>query len=231
MKNNKRLVSGIVISIVIYLLALFVGRALKFENAFIVSSFSTHTIMGLLSVMAIVLMKKHLKYTLALPEFKLTFKPVMVALITAFSVNFVITVIIKAAGGPIEVHPMVAKLNPVQVFLFIFIYASVAEELLFRGFLLNMLAPLKEKGFTLLKTRISLPVIISALMFGLAHLSLMSFGMSVFFLIRIVVFTTSLGLIAGYYQEKYNNNFYAIIVHMSGNFLMLVSVLLVNIGK
>ncbi len=230
MKTTEQTIYGIAISIVIYLVALFIGRILQFENAFIVSSFSTHTIMLLLSVIAIILFKKNFKYTVSLPAFKLTLKPILVALITAIVVNLIISIIIKSAGGPIENHPIVAKLNPVQVFLFIFIYASVAEELLFRGFLLNMLAPLKIMGFTLFKTRISLPVMMSSVMFGLAHLSLISFGMSFFFLIRIVVFTTSLGLIAGYYQEKYNNNFYAIIVHMSGNFLGLFSVLMMRIS-
>lgn len=230
MKNTERIVSGIAISTMIYLLALFIGRVIKFDNAFFAPSFPTHTIMLLLSVIAIMLMKKYMAYTISLPQFKLIWKPILYALVTAISVNFILTIIIKLAGGPIEAHPLIAKLNPAQVFLFAFIYAPIAEELLFRGFLLNMLEPLKARGITFFKTRISLPVIISALMFGFAHLSLISFGMSFFFLLRIVVFAMSLGLIAGYYQEKYNNNSYAIIVHMSGNFLLVLSVLLLKLS-
>jgi membrane protease YdiL (CAAX protease family) len=50
------------------------------------------------------------------------------------------------------------------------------------------------------------------------------------FLIRIVLFTFVLGLAAGYYQEKYENNtLYAIIVHMGGNFPGVLSALLMNI--
>lgn len=231
MKNTERLVSGIAITVVIYFLSLFIGRILKFDNVFIVSSFSTHTIMLILSIIAIILMKNNLKYNISLPKFKLILKPIMYALITAIFVNFITIIAIKLAGGPIDAYPLIAKLTPLQVFLFIFIYASIAEELLFRGFLLNMLAPLKVMGITIFKTRLSLPVIISAIIFGLAHLSLISFGMSIYFLIRIVIFTTSLGLIAGYYQEKYNNNSYAIIVHMTGNFPMLLAVLISHVSS
>jgi membrane protease YdiL (CAAX protease family) len=41
-----------------------------------------------------------------------------------------------------------------------------------------------------------------------------------------------LGLIAGYYQEKYDNNAYAIIVHMSGNLMGLIGALIgtANLG-
>jgi membrane protease YdiL (CAAX protease family) len=68
-----------------------------------------------------------------------------------------------------------------------------------------------------------MPVIISAIAFGAAHLVLLATDASAFFLVRIVLFTTCLGLVAGYYQEKYNNHFYAIIVHMSGNFLAVIA--------
>lgn len=79
-----------------------------------------------------------------------------------------------------EVHPAI-KLNPVQFLLFVVIAASIAEELLFRGFLLNLLAPLKQRGIKILNRKISLSVMISALLFGLAHLSLASFGYSPYF--------------------------------------------------
>ena len=82
---------------------------------------------------------------------------------------------------------------------------------------MNILKPLKAVGITISKRTISLPVIISAVAFGLAHLILITTGASGMVILRVVVFTTVLGLIAGYYQEKYDNNAYAIIVHMAGN--------------
>jgi len=182
--------------------------------------------MLLLSILGIIAMKRSLTYQLSLPKLKLVFKPIIYAIVITIVVNILMTIITKVAGGKIEPHPLLAQLTPLQVFIFVFIYASIAEELLFRGFLLNLLEPLRKTGITILKIRLSLPVIISALMFGLAHLCLITTDIDFFFTLRIVIFTMSLGLIAGYYQEKYNNNTYAIIVHMSGNLLALLGALI-----
>ena len=226
MKNSERIVYGIAITVAIYLSTIFIGRLIHFNNAFIASSFATHTIMLLLSIFGIIAMRRNFTYHLSLPKFKFIFKPIIYAIITTIVVNILMTIITKAAGGKIESHPLLVQLTPLQVFIFVFIYASIAEELLFRGFLLNLLEPLRETGITILKIRLSLPIIISALMFGLAHLCLIMTGVQFFFLLRIVIFTMSLGLIAGYYQEKYNNNAYAIIVHMSGNLLALLGAII-----
>jgi membrane protease YdiL (CAAX protease family) len=50
------------------------------------------------------------------------------------------------------------------------------------------------------------------------------------FVIRIVLFATCLGIIAGYYQEKYDNNAYAIAVHMSGNSIAVLGTFLIAKG-
>lgn len=95
--------------------------------------------------------------------------------------------------------------------------------------MLNLLKPLNTKGITVFKRKISLPVILSAIAFGLAHLILIKYGVGVLFLIKIVLFTTSLGIVAGYYQEKYDNNAYAIIVHMGGNLFGVVGAILMSL--
>lgn len=69
-------------------------------------------------------------------------------------------------------------------------------------------------------------MLISALAFGFAHLILIALGVGALFLIRMVLFTSVVGLIAGYYQEKYDNHAYAIMVHMAGNLMGLISILL-----
>lgn len=102
----------------------------------------------------------------------------------------------------------------------------MAEESLFRGLLQNYLKPLSDKGFILFRRRISLPVLISALAFSLAHLILIVSGVGILFLVRILVFTFALGLIASYYQEKHNNHIFAILVHMAGNLMGLISAML-----
>ena len=48
------------------------------------------------------------------------------------------------------------------------------------------------------------------------------------FLIKAVIFTTLLVIVAEYYQEKYDNNAYAIIVNMVGNSIGVIGILLIN---
>ena len=69
-------------------------------------------------------------------------------------------------------------------------------------------------------------MLVSAVTFSLAHLILLVSGVEALFMIRMLVFTFALGLIAGYYQEKYDNHAFAIIVHMAGNLMGLVSILM-----
>ena len=223
MKNNERVIYGITITIVIFLIANIIGSKVHLGINFIAPSFVTHTIMLMLSIFAIILLKNKLTYRISLPKFKTILKPIVIAVVLTIAINLIMTVVTKLAGGKVEVHPLFSKMNPLQVFLFVFIYASIAEEMLFRGFLLNFLKPLKQKGIPLFNRIISLSAIISAIMFGLAHLVLIRTGVSPLFLLRVVVFATCLGLLAGYYQEKYDNNSYAIIVHMAGNSLAVIA--------
>ena len=110
------------------------------------------------------------------------------------------------------------NLSPLQLLLFVLIYASVAEELLFRGFLLNMLEPLIARGFRLFRIKISVPVIISAVLFGLAHFVLLKTGANIASVFSIVLGATVVGLIAGYFQEKYENNtLLGMVVHVTFN--------------
>ena len=67
--------------------------------------------------------------------------------------------------------------------------------------------------------------------FSLVHLILITSGAGAYFIFRTLVFAFVLGLIAGYYQEKHNNNAYAIIVHMSGNLMGVIASLIVSFGN
>lgn len=228
MKNNERIIYGILITIAVFIISTFLGSKLDLNIEFIPYSFVTHSLMIILSIGLIYSLRKYVNYKIQLPQFKKILKPILVGLFATIITNIFITIITIILGGKAENHIAFSKMSPLQIFIFIFIYASVAEELLFRGFLMNILKPLTSKGFKILNRNISLPIIISAVAFGLAHLILITTGASVFFLFRTIVFTTILGLIAGYYQEKYDNNIFAIIVHMSGNFMGVIAALLMN---
>ena len=230
MKNNERIIYGLIITIIIFALATFVGSKIHLDIDFFPNSFVTHSLMLLLSIVVIYSLKKNVNYNISLPKFKKLLKPILFGLLATVIVNVLMTFLTIALGGKVEAHAALTKMSPLQIFVFVFIYASIAEEMLFRGFLMNILKPLKAKGINILKRKISVPVIISAFAFGLAHLILITTGAEGIFLLRIVVFATILGLISGYYQEKYDNNAFAIIIHMSGNSIGVIGALLMNLN-
>jgi membrane protease YdiL (CAAX protease family) len=230
MKNSERIIYGLLFTAVAFLTANYVGRLVKLNISFLPSSFMTHAAMLLLAIVLICVFKKHMNYRIAWPKFKLTLKPVLLGFLTAVIVNVLIFGIGTSLGVKQESHFVFDETSPLQFFLFIFIGASVAEELLFRGFLQNILRPLQNKGIKLFKRHISVPVIISALAFSLVHLILIASGAGSYFIFRTLAFTFVLGLIAGYYQEKYDNNAYAIIVHMSGNLMGLMASIMLTLS-
>lgn len=227
MNNIQRLIYGLLLTVLVFAVATFFGGKWVCHSFFFPQSFATHTLMLILSAGLILSMRKQVHYKCFLPRFKDILKPILLGLVTAVVVNVSIVLLTEALGEKNETQTVLTSMTPLQVFFFVFVYASIAEELLFRGFLMNMLKPLNTIGFRFFGKRISLPVLVSAFVFGLAHLILITTGASVFLVIRIIVFTISLGLLAGYYQEKYDNHFFAIIVHMSGNLLAMVGSLLI----
>ena len=228
MKNNERIFYGLVITTVIILIATIIGSKIHLNSRFVPDSFVTHSIMLLLSVIAIFEMRKSLNFNISMPKFKNVLKPIAIGVVLTIVINILMAIVIKLVGGKLEEHPLLSKMNPMQVLIFIFFYASIVEEILFRGFLLNSLKSLKTNGINIFKIKFSYSVIISALVFGLAHLVLINTSVGALFLLKVVLFATSLGMVAGYYQEKYDNTSYAIIVHMSGNFITVIGVLFMS---
>ena len=93
--------------------------------------------------------------------------------------------------------------------LFVWIYASICEELLTRGLLQSLLAPLRAFGIAFGKKRfLSLPVLFSGIFFGMMHIvAVPKMGPAV------LVFTTFCGLVAAYYREKTGSLVPAVIIH------------------
>jgi membrane protease YdiL (CAAX protease family) len=118
------------------------------------------------------------------------------------------------------------KYTPLQYFIFLSIIAPITEEYLFRGFLLNMLEPLKSKGIKLFRIKLNVSVLISGVLFGMAHLLILTTGADLPFVLRILFFTTIVGIMNGYLQEKHENNtLVPIIAHITVNtigFLILL---------
>ena len=226
---NKSIITPLLITIAIFAIATALSLVIHLNVKFIPSSFITHISMFILSAIVIYLMRNKLNFNISVPKFSTIFKPIGIALLATIIINILMVFLTKLAGVPLEGHKLLQSMTPLQVFLFVFILASIAEELLFRGFLQNSLAGLKDIKVNLLLIKVSLPVLISAITFGLAHLILISTGANYMFIIRIVLFTFVLGLIAGFYQEKYDNFSYAVIVHMSGNLFGLIVAIVMSL--
>ncbi len=98
----------------------------------------------------------------------------------------------------------------------VWIYASVIEEVFYRGLCQTLLERWRQFSVPFFRVRISLPVIIFALAFGLGHLCL-SCMFSGILLWQIIVSCTVLGFIAGYYREKTGSLIPAIVAHSTAN--------------
>ena len=229
MKNSKRLILGLLITLIIYLIAVGLGKKINPDNSFFLSSFGTHTIMFVLSLIAIYSLKDHLNYNISFPKISKIIKPFFLAILLTIIINFITVNITKILGYKADIHPIFKGSSGLQILIFVFFYASIAEELLFRGFLLNFIKSYSNKNITIFKEKISYPILISGITFGLAHLVLLFSEVDVFFVVRVVIFASFLGILAGYYQEKYKNNAYAIVVHMGGNFMGVVAAFLMNL--
>ena len=227
MKKNialSRLLVGLLLTALAYFVSMFVGHQWHLNSSILADSVIGHATMLVLSVVLISVFKKQVNYRIVMPRFKQVLRPIALGFLCAVVINVVLSIITKIISGSVQNHPLMEDTTLLKTFLSVFTLASIGEELLFRGFLQNYLRVLGDKGLTLFKRRISLPVLIGALTFSLAHLILLASGAGTLFIVRILVFTFVLGLIAGYYQEKHDNNAFAILVHMAGNLMGLISV-------
>ena len=182
--------------------------------------------MLLLSVGLIFALKSKVSYRIALPEIKQIWRPLLYSMLATIVVNLSLGILSLILGAAVEKHPLLDGMSALQYLIFIVLLASIAEEHLFRGFLQNYLKPLSDKGFKLFRWRISFSVLVSGVLFSLAHLILLTAGVSPVFITRILIFTLVLGLMAGYYQEKHDNIAFAILVHAGGNLVGLIAILL-----
>jgi len=111
-------------------------------------------------------------------------------------------------------------------FLYILIWSSVVEEILFRGLLQSYLARFNQKLFTIRNAVITPAVFVPALLFATMHLSLFLQGMTFSIVAGIFLNALILGLLAGYYREKTGSIYPAIFLHILFNVIGYLPVLL-----
>lgn len=218
---------GLLGCIIIYGISVFLGSIIHLPGSFFPYSFPEHTLMLLLSVLLIYLFRKQISFRFGKVRPKLVLLSVAMGLAVAIISGILSSIFLLGIGssGVTEKHIAFSTMTPLQFILFVFIYASLAEELLYRGFLQNMLFSLQSKGIRIFSLRISLPVLISALVFSASHLILLASGAGAAFIGRTLFFTFLLGITAGYFQEKNSNTTYAFVVHMTGNLPGVLSIL------
>ncbi len=154
---------------------------------------------------------------------KITIKNIILPIILTISLLIIAEVIFsKVLGYEVDEHFASSSMSSIQIFFIVVILGSISEELLFRGFLQNMLEPIKSYGIKISKIKLSLPVLISGLLFGIMHFGLLTMGASFSFVMRIVLSAAILGMIAGYFQEKQKNFTIALIVHVTANVMGLI---------
>jgi membrane protease YdiL (CAAX protease family) len=169
-------------------------------------AFITHSFMWLLSVLIIMLLTKGkmAEYGFTKGSFRLTGK--IFLWVIPMAILSVIGFMATRSGA--QVKPGLG-LSHLQDIVFIWIYASIAEEIFTRGLLQSFLSPLITFGINLSKkVRLSLPVLFSGLYFGLMHIvAIDKMGPPV------ILLATLLGIVAGYYREKTESLIPAIIIH------------------
>jgi len=132
-------------------------------------------------------------------------------------------IILGALASSVTLTARAGGMNPlkglsfVQIVLLVWILASVAEEILVRGYVQSYLEPLTDRGFSVFRLRISLPVIISAVFFAVMHIILLATGTSFLTTYIIVAFAFFLGLVAAYQRERTGSILPAIAAHVSFN--------------
>ncbi len=224
MKKINHLILGIALTAFIYFSGVFLSRIVSIPIDFIPNSFIIHSTMLLLSIAAIIVLKQNSFFTFHFK--KVRFKYYIYGILTGFAgliiAGILATAILSLLGKGIDPsgnrHAGVSGMSSLQFFLFIFIFASVCEEFLFRGFTQNFLHPLNHIRLNISKSvYLSLPVVISGVLFGLGHLILLGTETSGPFIFSTVLMTSIVGTIAGYFQEKHQNILPAIVIHMTAN--------------
>jgi membrane protease YdiL (CAAX protease family) len=114
-------------------------------------------------------------------------------------------------------NPLVKQLSFLQIVLFVWISSSTIEEVFTRGFLQSHLSTLRRYQVGFPGIRIDLPTLISAAFFGAMHLVLLLSGADGTSTLVIVLFTFSLGLLAGHHRALSGSLVPAIVLHMLAN--------------
>jgi membrane protease YdiL (CAAX protease family) len=132
-------------------------------------------------------------------------------------ITHVVVALVWRLLPPSSGHPAAAGLSFLQIVVTVWIVASICEEVFYRGLIQSFLAPLGSYGLKVFGVRLSLPVIVAALLFGFMHMMLLTMGADTYLVGGIVGTAIVVGLTAGYHREKSGSLIPAILIHMLFN--------------
>ncbi len=98
---------------------------------------------------------------------------------------------------------MVSEKNILTTIVTIWLLSSLSETVLTRGLFQSFLRNLKYIKFF----KLSLPVILTGLYFGLLHITVFFAGKSIWFTFQLFFITSCTGIVAAYYREKSDSIF------------------------
>ncbi len=175
--------------------------------SFFPRGFVTHSVMLALSVAAMWLLSKGRLDLYGLTKGAYRFSPRILMWVLPTAALSIVSAVVspggQGTGGPSE-------FTKLQMVVFVWVYASISEEILTRGLLQTLLSR-NAKVAAAAPRRLSMPVLLSGLFFGSMHIGLVkSMGPAAVPVILLAVF---LGLVAARYREKTGSLLPAIIVH------------------
>jgi len=176
------------------------------QDGFVPGSFATHSFMLAASLLIIWLWRGKGLADFGLTRGRYRFSPRILVWVLPTAVLSLMSALAPRLGEPDSV---VAGRTELQLVVFVWIYASVCEEVLTRGLLQSIIG-----GWGIASggaARFSVPVLVSGLFFGAMHLVLVkSMGATA---VVPIVLATLLGFLAARYRESTGSIIPAIIVH------------------
>jgi membrane protease YdiL (CAAX protease family) len=154
------------------------------------------------------------KMRIRLENIDIAFLYGILATIAMYALSFILVAVLEFSGANIQdisnIQDIELYFSPIPMFILIAIM-PVAEEIFFRGFLLDKINNYAGKNITIFST---------AILFGIAHMEYAK--------IYPVVLTFLMGIILAYIVFKTKNLFSAIIAHVTYNVIVYVMYVLAS---
>jgi uncharacterized protein len=206
-KRLLKVVGGLAVSAAVALAALYAGmKAPLPEGSFVPGSFVTHSVMLALSLLIMRFLSRGRLADFGFTRGTYRFKPAILLWALPTAVLSLLSTLAPGRGGSAEA---LGGRSELELILFVWIYASVCEEVLTRGLLQTLISDNRGAGAT--QASFGLPVVLSGLFFGAMHVGLFdSMGPDA---VIPIVMATLLGLLAARYRQATGSLIPAILVH------------------